>query len=111
VQISTIVSSPNCPSWMKLPEAKFGIVANRLITLGISEKAKLCGAVELARKIEALLKAPLQLFIPAQSHVQWPLANPHQQDNIAPRIKCKYMPFVALYLTDSYSLENYIPAI
>lgn len=60
-------------SWIKhLPQDSYDKAAKLLRKLGIFEKAQRSGAVDLANRIENLLRAPFQSAVPTQPHVgQW----------------------------------------
>lgn len=93
-----MVSLSNGPSWIKhLPQSAYDRAAKLLLDFGIFEKAQKSGAVDLARSIEAILKAPFQCAVPARSHGQWILPIPPQQTtNDARDIECKSMPIAAV---------------
>lgn len=80
---SAIVSLSNDSSWIKhLPQNAYDKAAKLLLDFGIFEKAQRSGAVDLGKSIEAILKAPFQYAVPAQSYGQWILPIlPQQKTN------------------------------
>ena len=80
---SKIVSLSNGSSWIKyLPQNAYDRAAKLLLDFGIFEKAQRSGAVDLGKSIEAILKAPFQCAVPAQSYGQWILPiSPKQRTN------------------------------
>lgn len=91
MHVPIIVSSSNGPNWIKhLPQEAYDKAAKLLLDFGIFEKAEQSGAVELGGKVEAILKAPFECAVRAQSHGQWTLPISSQQTtNNAGDVECK----------------------
>ena len=75
--LASVLLLSNGFSWIKhLPQNAYDQTAERLINFGIFEKAQQTGALDLARSIEAILKAPFKCTVPARIHGEWILSVP-----------------------------------
>ena len=75
--LASVLSFSNDFSWIKHhPQNAYDQAAERLITFGVFEKTQQTGALDLARSIEAILKASFKCTVPARIHGEWILSVP-----------------------------------
>lgn len=106
-----MISSFNGFSWIKhLPLSAYDKAAKLLNEFCILEKAQQSGAVDLAKSIETILKAPFQSTVPTQSLGEWILPIPSQQTtgSAGGAARKHYVLNLCVYLTNCHSSRQHI---